>query len=326
MRVEIVYSTVSSRPADRATDWAQACGRTYFPLEPSYRQPERFSGSLRTWGLGRVQASRYSADAALYRRRPAHLRDGADEQFLLTFPQTGVFRFQQRGRDVHCAPGGFFIERSNEPYVLSHETAGDLFVAKVSARDLEMCLPHPERYCAICFDSDYGVGGLLRDLIHVSEIRAAELTIDGGTLFGQQLIELLALAVESNSSAASSCETSVRLAHLQRINAAISSRYAEPDIAPGDVAAACGISVRYLHDLCRSDGASFRDKLRRVRLNVVQKALRNTAQRRTITEIALAAGFSDLSSFSRTYRQAFGETPRETQARAFQARDGSQTR
>jgi AraC-like DNA-binding protein len=33
---------------------------------------------------------------------------------------------------------------------------------------------------------------------------------------------------------------------------------------------------------------------------------------RTISMIAFAAGFSDLSHFNRTYRRRFGETPSET--------------
>lgn len=319
MSAGIDFSTVTSRPGYQMTDWAQACDRTYFPLEPSYRRPELFSGTLRSWGLGQVLASRYAADAATYKREPHHLRGGGDDEFLLTFPQTGTVRFIQRGREVVCAPGGFILERSNEPYEFSHDTAAELFVAKIKARDLRASLSYPEHYCAVCFDSDYGVGGLLRDVIQLSEIRAKELTIEGSSLFGQQVIELLALAVESHPNAGTSKESSVRLAHLQRINAAITRGYSDPGLGPAEVAAECGISVRYLHDLCRGDGISFREKLRTTRLAVVQKALRSSSSRTSITEIALRSGFTDLSSFSRTYRRAFGETPRETRVRALQA-------
>ena len=319
MSTEIDFSTVSSRPGYQITDWAHACDRTYFPLEPSYRRPELFSGTLRSWGLGQVVASRYSADAALYERNARHLRVGGDDEFLLTFPQTGKVRFMQRGREVVCAPGGFILERSNEPYEFSHDMAAELFVAKIKARDLQATLSYPERYCAVCFDSDYGVGGLLRDVIKLSEIRATELTIEGSSLLGQQVIELLSLAVQSHPNGSTSTESSVRLAHLQRINAAITRRYSDPNLGPAEVAAECGISLRYLHDLCRGDGASFRERLRKTRLAVVQKALKSSALRTSITEIALRAGFSDLSSFSRAYRQAFGETPRETRAQALPA-------
>lgn len=316
MHPTVYYSINSTSSGDWASYWKNACGRTYFALEPKYREPEQFAGTLLTWDLGKVRASRYTADAARYERNPRHLRSSIDEDFLLTFPRRGAFRFKQLGRKAHCPPGSFFVERSDEPFVLSHDTTAELLVAKINSRDIRTYLPRPERFCAIAFDCDHSAGGLLVDLLNISEARGPELTAENKALLGRQFIELLAVAVESDPSAISSGESSVRFAHLQRINATISQRYSETKLTPADVASACGISLRYLHDLCSNDGASFGERLRQTRLDMVQRALLNRSGRRSITDIALSAGFSDMSSFSRTYRRAFSESPRETRARA----------
>ncbi len=317
MGVGAAFSTRSVSPADRAGSWTRAVSRSYFQLELSYRQPDRFHGTLRTWGLGAVQASRLSSDPALYRRRRAHLRSGEDENFLLTIPRRSPVRFLQMGREVECAPGGFILERGNEPYVFSYDQANELIVAKIAARDLEARLHDAGRYCAICFNGNRGVGGLLHDLLLASEARAPELTVDGDTATGRHLIDLLALSIEADPHVAHSQETSVRRAHLHRINTVISSRYSEPGLAPVEVAAACGISVRYLHDLCQTDGATFRSRLRRARLDAARRALLAEHRKPRITDVALSVGFSDMSSFSRAYRQTFGETPKDTRSQAF---------
>jgi len=53
--------------------------------------------------------------------------------------------------------------------------------------------------------------------------------------------------------------------------------------------------------------------LKHVRLDAARAALRNAGPlRRTVTEIALASGYTSVSRFCRDYRAHFGETPSAT--------------
>jgi AraC-like DNA-binding protein len=53
--------------------------------------------------------------------------------------------------------------------------------------------------------------------------------------------------------------------------------------------------------------------LKHVRLDGARAALRKAGPlRRTVTEIALAAGYTSVSRFCRDYRARFGETPTAT--------------
>jgi AraC-like DNA-binding protein len=309
------FSTSTLPPPERASAWTRTICRSYFPLDLSYRDPERFTGSLRRWTLGNLQASCLTSEAAMYRRRREHLREIGEEDFLLTIPCTRPVSFLQMGREVTCAPGGFILERGNEPYVFSYEGANRLIVAKISGQDIEARLPDPGRYCAMSFDAGRGVGALLSDMIRLSERRAPELSEGAGALIGQQIMDLLALAVEADPRAIRSGHSTVRRAHIRRIDNVIAERFADPALSPACVAAICDISLRYLHDLCRSDGVSFRERLRRARLEHVRAALLRPGEPRSITELSFAAGFPDTSSFSRAYRAEFGESPRDTKSR-----------
>ena len=61
---------------------------------------------------------------------------------------------------------------------------------------------------------------------------------------------------------------------------------------------------------------SFADYVLEQRLNFAERQLANSANNAAVTEIAYAAGFSDLSYFSRCFRRRFGITPSDRRAAA----------
>jgi AraC-like DNA-binding protein len=70
------------------------------------------------------------------------------------------------------------------------------------------------------------------------------------------------------------------------------------------------MSVRTLHYLFKGTGESVSDCIWERRLQRCREALGMPAQRhRTVTEIALAAGFNSMSHFSSAFRRRFGMTP-----------------
>ncbi len=308
------FDTAAIDPPDRSRAWAAAIDRSYFPLTLRYRDPGRFSGRLAAWTLGALSVSRLQSDALSYRREARHLRGAEEEDFLVTVPGTAPVQFTQMGRSVDCRPGGFVLERGNEPYRFSYAARSDLIAVKVSATTLKRHLPRPGRFCAIDFDARDGVGALMVDMLRATEARWAAATPAACETLGRQLLEMLALAVEGDARVLQSRCGAIRAAHLDRIARVVAARFADPDLSPGEVARVCGISTRHLHTVCHGDGATFGERLRAARLTAARERLRRYQGGRTITEIAFASGFSDAASFSRAYRAAFGETPSQTRA------------
>ena len=77
----------------------------------------------------------------------------------------------------------------------------------------------------------------------------------------------------------------------------------------GDVAARIGLSTRQLDRLFASElGSSFATHYRTIRLERARDLIRQTTL--SITEIALACGFSSPGHFSKCYRERYGLTPR----------------
>lgn len=98
---------------------------------------------------------------------------------------------------------------------------------------------------------------------------------------------------------------------FDRVAAYIEQSFDDPALSPASVAAALGISVRYLHLLFAQQGQTTAGWIRERRLVYCRDALNNADSGVSVTDVALQAGFTDPSHFSRVFRQRFGVAPSE---------------
>ena len=83
-----------------------------------------------------------------------------ETEILGTIPRQAPIEFRQLGREVRCDPGGFILERGDEPYRFSYGSANDLCVVKVAKPVLSERLRNPDRFCALVFNGREGMGSL----------------------------------------------------------------------------------------------------------------------------------------------------------------------
>jgi AraC-like DNA-binding protein len=106
-----------------------------------------------------------------------------------------------------------------------------------------------------------------------------------------------------------------RASRLFAILHLIETRSGDPELSAMSVARQLGITPRYVHLLLERTGKSFSRHLLETRLQRAAALLRDPHwHERRIAAVAAAAGFGDLSHFSRAFRRRFGVTP--TQLRA----------
>lgn len=310
-------TTITTKGVDlagRSRHWHEAIGQAYFPLDLSFRRPEAFDGELSMWQLGEVSLSRLTSDALMYRRLPKHLQVQGPEEFLVTLPAKSELLFAQGGREVRANPGAFFIERSHEPYEFSHAEPADLWVMKLSLAMLGGRVRAPDRFCSLQFDATNGANGLFVDMVHLIPQRYDAMSEEARSMVGRQLADLLALALQSDERVLSSGGSTVRMAHLARIESFVRRHIDNPDLGPDEVAAGCGVSVRYLHELLRDTNQTLGSWIRDQRLAAAREDLTNPRDKRAIGEIAYARGFADQAQFSRAFRQHYGISPKEARA------------
>lgn len=99
---------------------------------------------------------------------------------------------------------------------------------------------------------------------------------------------------------------------LDRVTESVLDRVGDPDFGVKELAAALAMSERTLgRRLKKSHGLNSTNFIRSVRLNYARDLIL-MGQDRTVSEVAKAAGFSNISHFAKVYRQKFEETPSET--------------
>lgn len=96
----------------------------------------------------------------------------------------------------------------------------------------------------------------------------------------------------------------------------MSGRYADPTISPATFARLLGISSRQVHLLLEETGRTYSEHIREHRLQAARRMLESPRYLSwRVIDIALAAGFSDLSYFNRRFRARFGDTPQALRPR-----------
>lgn len=153
---------------------------------------------------------------------------------------------------------------------------------------------------------------------------------DGGRLLAQYLATLsprrmvggfnncdaliettIGLLVNSQQITVSRPPESQREMHLEHVYRYIAQHLTDPNLTPAKVAEASRISLRYLHWLFAGIGTSVGQYIIRERLQRCRQELASPAtNRRKVADIALSAGFNDVTHFSRRFKQEFGTSPR----------------
>jgi transcriptional regulator GlxA family with amidase domain len=127
------------------------------------------------------------------------------------------------------------------------------------------------------------------------------------------LRDLFALVVGASRDAGFVAEgRGLRAARLQAIKRLVTDRLGDGGLSVGAVAARHRVSPRYVQRLFEGEGTTFTEYVLEQRLARVRAMLDDPRYAGwTVTAIALAAGFGDLSHFNRCFRRCYGASPTE---------------
>ena len=159
-----------------------------------------------------------------------------------------------------------------------------------------------------------------------SYVRAiqARLALDNAKLeetVAGHIYDLAALVLDPHAQDREASLGAVAAARLAGALAAIGQRFTESDLGLTAIALSQNVSPRYLQRLLETTGKPFSVHVNELRLVHALALLRDGSDPRRIAEIALAAGFSDISYFNRLFRARFGDTPTGVRAAARRVAD-----
>lgn len=312
------WNTAGVRPAEQFAFYREAICQAFMNLTPEPAAAAGFAASVEHIRLGDAAINRVSFPEHVVRRSAADIAASDRSCFYLNLKLAGRCRIQQDDREISLSSGQVGIFDSDRQFALLHDRGPQLRVASfwVPAEALRERLPASFDVGAARVSDDPFVGHLIVETARTLSDGALRMSEDEGVRLFRVLIELVAVSLSRRSRAGAAESESLANATTLALKRAIHRRLREPGLAVADVAEAVGISERYVHKLLARSGSSFTDYVIDHRLDGAARDLGDPAMAdRAIGAIAFDWGFSDLSHFTRRFKQRFGCRPRDWRAR-----------
>jgi AraC family transcriptional regulator, positive regulator of tynA and feaB len=300
--------------------WRDMLREHFVTLDVDAESGDQFTGAVGSTSLGPLQVSSVRSVTQQVMRTDALVRRDGRRYLQVGLLRTGEAHVVQDGRACLLRPGDFVVYETDRPFSWGLRATPPLPEWELSVftwpRETVRLAEHesPEITCRT-LDGSSGITGvlgrMLADLLvtspTVSHANAARLADEVGELVATVAAEVSGLGGGSG----------LHDGLLRQIDAFIDENLDDSCLSPTLVARAHFISTRQLQRLFARRGSTVAQVIRQRRL---ERCRRDLLARRdgeeTLTEICLRWGFSELSVFSRAFREVYGISPSDYRARA----------
>jgi AraC-like DNA-binding protein len=314
VRDELIALRFSSRSLtgpDSGEAFHELYGRKILKLEiePLREKPVDIDVSVRALpGL----AVAHAETSALVCRHTAMMIDNDDP--VVVFNYSGSATYWQNGCETQIGPGEAILATSGLVGKAVSHTPRRLVDCRISraliaplVKGFDDAIGKPIKSPVLPFLLDYlKILNDARTLAHPGMQRAVV----------THALDLAALLMGARPDAAEVAkERGMAAARMGRLKEYIAAQAGNPGLTLAGVAAKLGISTSYVRKLFETEGTNFTEFVRSHRLAIAYRMLTDQgAISRSISDIAHASGFNDLSYFNRTFRRVYGASPSDIRA------------
>jgi AraC family transcriptional regulator, positive regulator of tynA and feaB len=245
-------------------------------------------------------------------RGDRHIRRTPSHAVFLCLPLSGDVIIKQNGQQGAITRGDLGLLDSRAGYEIEVSDRADVLWLSLSPTLVEARLRNLPGAVAHRIDGSKGAGLIASKFVRSLASGAGGLKDHHSLPFSSVTIDLVAAALTADDP----------LSYVQRLGGPRRTweracDYAErhlgdENLSPAKIAGAVGISTRYLSELFASQGTTTMEWVARRRLESCRAVLQSHSWAPgIITEIALQFGFGNISSFNRSFKEAFGIAPRK---------------
>ena len=313
--MSVSVSTDQIHPAERHAFWTEAISRSFAPIETRPLGSATVSGHFEFVEIGAAKLVRFDSSPQIYRRDARLVSRAGSDEFMFDFQRRGQSSMVQGRNEGTIAPGHGVLYDARRPFedrLFGPEHRSEVLIATVPAASLLRAFPDAERYCArripLSAPLARAIAAFIRSVIQTPEAASAP---DETDIVGY-LSALLRMANGAPHELKRSSLFGLFEAYLAANIAAI--RPAEV------IAAEFRVSERTFHRIFADRDTTFERHVLQLRVTLFRKLLCDPSQREaSIARLAAQCGFADAAHATRTFRTAFGTTPREFKSAALGA-------
>jgi AraC-like DNA-binding protein len=321
MMKPICFSTADVPENERAPIWREWLWQRFDGLETDLYGALKFNGAIQTFTAGPVTMTKLSAGAHRVVRSAAMVRKSNGRFLKIVAPWSGCAVVEQNGRRAEIRPGEWSIYDTGNAYEINNPAAVDhLVVMLPDERFADRSLRLAD-LMARPVAADGGIARLALEAMRTTFLEIPSLSvrsIQGTSDLISHLVFLTLLDLSGHETALS------QLASLRsRAQAYIQRHLRDAELTVTSVAVAMNCSRRHLYNAFSDDPDTLAGYILRERIQACTKEIRDPNNAcRTITDIAVSWGFTNMSHFSRVFRESTGVTASEYRTRQSNANEG----
>lgn len=302
-----LFSTEGIHPRNRFDYWHEVACKSIVGHDSRPRDRPTFEAALKCVEVAEMQIIEFENSPMHFSRTPRNIAHSPDDFVLICQQIAGQMELDQNGRQVLLPAGEITIIDPRRPYVGQFVSKSRTMVFKVPWRALGARLGRNFDVGGRVVKQDDPIGALTSANLAVLSQHAGLIGTASARLLGEHTLDLIALSFSS----AMPTRSAARSLALANLRAFIEMRLSDPALDPSSAAAGSSISVRYANGLLAEEGTSLLRHIQARRLERCERALANLHDHRSVSEIAFAWGFTDLTHFGRLFKKRFGMSPRE---------------
>lgn len=247
------------------------------------------------------------------------LNDGGD-MFMMSMFENDM-HVRHKADELDLETGSALIVSTEQTLAAECASACRHVTLRLEHDKLSRLVPNAERFLVRAFPADRGAMQLLKGYLGLLRDAETPLSAQAEHAVVTHIYDLVALAIGTGRDVAEAAlGRGVQAARLNAIKKHILANLGDHRLSVQQAAAIQGVTTRYVQMLFEKEGMTFSEFVLRERLAWTMRALSNpAASSRSISTIALDAGFGDLSYFNRVFRRSFGETPSDVRDRTIRA-------
>jgi len=308
--VQVVFDTKTLAAARRGEAWREAICEIYLQVDCVAEKKNDYTGFVREARLGAATLTDTLCSPQSIHWQAHHTAHFDKDCYYFGIEHLGELNIHQAGSSFWLRPGIGSLYYANEPYSLRCYVKSRQFWVEIPREAFDRRFDSGRPPLLTSINLSRGLGRIAAEFCATLAQESAHVDETSREQLGEQLMDILALALHGEPGRQSADEKSVQLARLGSIKAYIESNLDDPNLALATIAKQNGISLRYLHKLFRLTDTSVSEWLRLRRLQKCHDLLASPQNaNRSITEIAYSMGFSSSSHFSNLFRAQFNVRP-----------------
>jgi AraC family transcriptional regulator, positive regulator of tynA and feaB len=303
-------------PRERAEFWADLVSRHVTPMliEPAGKLA--LHGEIQARLIGGLGVARVSGRGVHALHTGAQIARARGHVYAACVHLEGEARITRRGEGIALQRGDIFLTDSRHEFTLDLERPWRHLVITLPTGSLDSRVARPELLSGAVL-RNHPLARLWASHLATGFALAGELSSTAASMFARHLVDLLAQLLDESHRGQVTPSDAWRAAVFLRACEVIALKFGDQDLRPDQIALEIGVSSR---TLARVFAANDETIMRHVFDERVRQAARLLAApesaHRSVTDIAFACGFNDVSHFGRIFAGKMGTTPSQWRRRS----------